>query len=172
MLLNSSSSSLSAGAIRALRRAIGSPLAACPLGSTTASPTTSPLACLADTRTPGWISVQGTGRSIPAAGNFTRLTLTLLVGGSMPGVWGGYNCYSTSRQGLRGLANGSTYGYEVSTFGDAGYNIYWGKLTFGPIVAMQYTTAHISGFTENGSLVPLDLQGILACPIGSCVCQK
>jgi autotransporter-associated beta strand protein/predicted outer membrane repeat protein len=73
------------------------------------------------------------------------------------GVWGGYNSYSTSRQSLLGRVNGSTEGYEFSTFGDAGYNIYWGKLTFGPIVAMQYTTAHISGFTEHGSLVPLDI---------------
>jgi outer membrane autotransporter protein len=73
------------------------------------------------------------------------------------GAWGGYNSYSTSRQALFGRANGSTDGYEVSTFGDAGYNIYCGNLTFGPIVSMQYTTAHISGFTEHGSLVPLDI---------------
>jgi fibronectin-binding autotransporter adhesin len=73
------------------------------------------------------------------------------------GAWGGYNSYSTSRHTLLGLANGSTEGYEVSTFGDAGYNIYCGNLTFGPIVSMQYTTAHISGFTEHGSLVPLDI---------------
>jgi outer membrane autotransporter protein len=73
------------------------------------------------------------------------------------GAWGGYNSYSTSRQGLFGLANGSTDGYEVSSFGDAGYNIYCGNLTFGPIVSMQYTTAHISGFTEHGSMVPLDI---------------
>jgi outer membrane lipase/esterase len=73
------------------------------------------------------------------------------------GVWGGYNSYSTSRQALLGLANGSADGYEVSTFGDAGYNIYCGNLSFGPIVSMQYTTAHVSGFTERGSLVPLDI---------------
>ena len=48
-------------------------------------------------------------------------------------------------------------GYEVSTFGDAGYNGYCGNLTFGPIVSMQYTTAHLSGFSEHGSLVPLDI---------------
>src|SRR6516165_3826983 len=55
------------------------------------------------------------------------------------------------------LAGPSRDGYEVSTFGDSGYNINCGSLTFGPIVAMQYTTAHISGFTEHGSLVPLDI---------------
>jgi outer membrane autotransporter protein len=73
------------------------------------------------------------------------------------GVWGGYNSYSTSRQALLGPANGSTDGYEFSTFGDAGYNIQCGDLSFGPVVGMQYTTAHIGGFTEHGSLVPLDV---------------
>jgi uncharacterized protein YhjY with autotransporter beta-barrel domain len=55
------------------------------------------------------------------------------------------------------LAGPSRDGYEVSTFGDSGYNINCGSLTFGPIVSMQYTTAPISGFTEHGSLVPLDI---------------
>jgi len=73
------------------------------------------------------------------------------------GVWGGYNSYSTSRQALLGPANGSTNGYEVSTFGDAGYDIHCGNLTFGPIVAMQYTTVHIGSFSEHGSLVPLNV---------------
>ena len=73
------------------------------------------------------------------------------------GIWGGYNSYSTSRQALLGPANGSTNGYEVSTFGDAGYDIHCGNLTFGPVVSMQYTTVHIDSFTEHGSLVPLNI---------------
>jgi outer membrane autotransporter protein len=73
------------------------------------------------------------------------------------GVWGGYNSYSTSRQAILGLANGSTNGYEVSTFGDAGYDIHCGNLTFGPVVSMQYTTVHIDSFSEHGSLVPLNV---------------
>jgi autotransporter-associated beta strand protein len=72
-------------------------------------------------------------------------------------VWGGYNSYSTSRQALLGLANGSTDGYEISTFCEAGYNFHCGNLVWGPLVAMQYTDAHVSGFSENGSLVPLDV---------------
>ena len=71
------------------------------------------------------------------------------------GIWGGYNSYSTSRQALLGPANGSTSGYEFSTFGDAGYDFHCGDLTFGPIVSMQYTDVHVNGFSENGSLVPL-----------------
>jgi outer membrane autotransporter protein len=73
------------------------------------------------------------------------------------GIWGGYNSYSTSRQALLGQANGSTSGYEFSTFGDAGYDFHCGDLTFGPIVSMQYTDVHVNGFSENGSLVPLDI---------------
>jgi outer membrane autotransporter protein len=72
-------------------------------------------------------------------------------------VWGGYNSYSTSRQALLGPANGSTDGYEISTFGEAGYNFHCGDLVWRPLVAMQYTDAHVSGFTEHGSLVPLDI---------------
>ena len=73
------------------------------------------------------------------------------------GVWGGYNSYSTSRRALLGPANGSTDGYEISTFGEAGYNFHCGDLTWGPLVAMQYTDVHVSGFSEHGSLVPLDI---------------
>jgi outer membrane autotransporter protein len=73
------------------------------------------------------------------------------------GAWGGYNSYDTSRPGLLGNANGSSDGYEVSTFGDAGYDIHLGNLTFGPVVSMQYTTAQVNSFLEHGSLVPLDI---------------
>ena len=72
-------------------------------------------------------------------------------------VWGGGNSYSTSRQALLGLANGSTDGYEISTFGEAGYNFHCGDLVWEPLVAMQYTDAHVSGFSEHGSLIPLDI---------------
>jgi outer membrane autotransporter protein len=73
------------------------------------------------------------------------------------GGYGGYNSYDTSRAGLLGNATASPNGYEISTFGDAGYDIHWGNLTFGPVVSMQWTTAHINGFTEQGSLVPLHI---------------
>ena len=74
-------------------------------------------------------------------------------------AWAGYNSFSTSRQALAGTANGSSNGYEVSTFGDAGYDFHCGDLASGPTVSMQYTTAHISGFGETGSLVPLNIHG-------------
>ena len=63
----------------------------------------------------------------------------------------------TSRQAVLGPANGSTDGYEISTFGEAGYSFHCGDLTWAPLVAMQYTDVHVSGFSEQGSLVPLDI---------------
>jgi len=74
-------------------------------------------------------------------------------------VWGGGNSYSTSRQALAGQANGETDGWELSTFGDAGYDFHYGDLSFGPTVSMQYTDVHISGFGEHGSMVPLNIHG-------------
>jgi uncharacterized protein with beta-barrel porin domain len=74
-------------------------------------------------------------------------------------VWGGGNSYSTSRQAVAGQASGETDGYEISTFGDAGYDFHCGDLSFGPTVSMQYTDVHLSGFGEHGSLIPLDIHG-------------
>jgi len=72
-------------------------------------------------------------------------------------VWGGGNSYSTSRQAVAGQANGETDGWELSTFGDAGYDFHCGDLSFGPTISMQYTDVHLSGFGEHGSLVPLNI---------------
>ena len=74
-------------------------------------------------------------------------------------VWGGGTSYSTSRQALLGPANGSTDGWLISTYGEAGYDLHCGPLAYGPYVLMQYTDVHVSGFSENGSLVPLDIHG-------------
>ena len=75
------------------------------------------------------------------------------------GAWGGGSDDSTSRQALAGTANGSTNGWEVSTYGEAGKDFQCGNLLFGPTLAMQYTNVHVSGFGENGSLVPLNIHG-------------
>jgi outer membrane autotransporter protein len=55
------------------------------------------------------------------------------------------------------MANGETSGWEASTFGEAGYDLHYGDLAFGPTVSMQYTSVHLNGFGENGSLVPLQI---------------
>jgi outer membrane autotransporter protein len=74
------------------------------------------------------------------------------------GVYAGGNSYDTSRGELTNtLANGSTSGYEVSTFVGTGYDFHFGDLSLGPVFAAQYTTVHIDGFTERGSVLPLNI---------------
>jgi outer membrane autotransporter protein len=74
------------------------------------------------------------------------------------GIYAGGNSYDTSRNELTNtLANGSTSGYEVSTFVDTGYDFHFGDLSVGPVFAAQYTNVHIDGFTERGSFLPLNI---------------
>jgi outer membrane autotransporter protein len=70
-------------------------------------------------------------------------------------TYGGYNSYSSSRQGLLGSANGSTSGGEFSTWTESGYQFHFGNLTVGPMAALQYTLVDVNGFNESGSLLPL-----------------
>jgi outer membrane autotransporter protein len=74
-------------------------------------------------------------------------------------VYVGHNSYDTSRQTLlRGSpANGSTSGYEVSTFVDTGYDFHFGNLSVGPVFSAQYTNVHVDSFTEHGSFLPLNI---------------
>jgi outer membrane autotransporter protein len=72
-------------------------------------------------------------------------------------IYGGYNNYNSSRSALQGLASGNTEGAELSTFLSAGYDFHFGHLIVGPVGALQYTYAHIDGFSENGSLAPMQI---------------
>src|SRR5580704_7080217 len=73
-------------------------------------------------------------------------------------IYAGHNSYNSSRSGLDGLANGNTGGTELSTFLSGGYDFHFGPLTVGPIGALQYTYANVSGFSENGSLAPMQIE--------------
>jgi outer membrane autotransporter protein len=73
-------------------------------------------------------------------------------------AYAGHNSYNSSRSGLDGSANGNTGGTEWSTFLSGGYDFHFGPLTVGPIAALQYTYANVSGFSENGSLAPMQVQ--------------
>jgi outer membrane autotransporter protein len=72
-------------------------------------------------------------------------------------AYGGYNSYSTSRAALLGNANGSTDSGEFSTWTEAGYDFHFGDFTVRPLGALQYTLVHLDGFTEKGSLLPLQI---------------
>jgi outer membrane autotransporter protein len=72
-------------------------------------------------------------------------------------AYGGHNTYDSSRANLGGMATGSTEGAEWSAFISGGYDFHFAQLTVGPIAALQYTDVQVDGFTERGSLAPLQI---------------
>jgi outer membrane autotransporter protein len=84
------------------------------------------------------------------AGYFSR---GLYIDGA---VFGGGDSFNTSRAALLGgNATGSSNGYVFSSFIAGGYDFHIGQLTIGPTAALQYSSAEINGFSENGSIAPL-----------------
>jgi outer membrane autotransporter protein len=74
-------------------------------------------------------------------------------------AFGGYNSYDTRRSAVQGQARGDTDGGEVNALFGAGYDFKAGGLTFGPTASFNYTYVGMNGFTEHGSLAPLDVHG-------------
>jgi outer membrane autotransporter protein len=72
-------------------------------------------------------------------------------------IYGGHNNYDSNRSSLGGLANGGTEGAEWSAFISGGYDFHFGPLTVGPIASLQYTDVGIDGFSEKGSLAPMQI---------------
>ena len=74
-------------------------------------------------------------------------------------ISGGFNDYDTVRTGLQDLpVRGSTNGAELNGLFAIGYDFRFGCLNVGPIMTVQYTYINIEGFTETGSLAPLEIQ--------------
>jgi len=71
-------------------------------------------------------------------------------------VTGGPSGYDTHRTALLGSANGSTDGGNLSVLVAAGYDWKKGGLSIGPTANFQYTYVGLSGFTESGSIAPLN----------------
>jgi len=71
---------------------------------------------------------------------------------------GGLNSYNTRRQGLQGLAKGSTDGIEWNGLLGGGYDWHDGSWSYGPQLVVQYMSAGINPFTEKGSLAPLHIE--------------
>ncbi len=74
-------------------------------------------------------------------------------------VGGGYSSYDSHRHGLDGFANGNTDGANFDASLAGGYDFKAGVLIFGPTASLAYTYSDISGFRENGSLAPLQING-------------
>jgi outer membrane autotransporter protein len=73
------------------------------------------------------------------------------------GIYGGYETYDSARGGLGGLASGSTHGAEWSAFASTGYDFRLAQLSLGPIASLQSTYVDIHGFSEQGSLAPMQI---------------
>ena len=73
-------------------------------------------------------------------------------------VGGGYNYFDTRRASVGGYAVGSTEGYELDALLGSGYDFKFDRLTLGPVASLQYTYVNIGGFTESGSLAPMQIE--------------
>ncbi|HEY5039576.1 MAG TPA: autotransporter domain-containing protein, partial [bacterium] len=86
-------------------------------------------------------------------------------------VDGGMNSYKTSRAGYGGTAQASPQGIQYG--GQLGFGYDWQveDLTLGPFASGQYTYVQLNGFSEQGSLAPLNLpaqgQGSLLSDLGA-----
>ena len=72
-------------------------------------------------------------------------------------IYGGHNNYDSSRSNLGGFSTGGTEGAEWSAFMSGGYDFHFGPLTIGPVASLQYTYVNVDGFSEKGSLAPLQI---------------
>jgi uncharacterized protein YhjY with autotransporter beta-barrel domain len=70
----------------------------------------------------------------------------------------GYDYYDTRRAAVSGNAYGSTGGPEVDGYLAAGYDVKCNRLTFGPVLSVQYIYVGVHSFDESGSLSPLHLE--------------
>ena len=69
---------------------------------------------------------------------------------------GGYH-YDSKRAALGGIASGNTDGYEVDTMLGGGYVLKYHDFTISPLAEAHYTYDDINGFTETGSMAPLQI---------------
>jgi outer membrane autotransporter protein len=72
-------------------------------------------------------------------------------------VNGGYNSYDMKRSALQGTARGDTDGGELNVLVGTGYDWKIGALQIGPTAAFNYTLVGMDGYTERGSLAPLEI---------------
>jgi outer membrane autotransporter protein len=107
----------------------------------------------------------GTGTDLPNSGRiFVNSGTVGLYGTYFQGgfyvdtaVSGGYNGYDSRRSGFGGDARGSTDGGQLDVLFATGYDFKFGSLTIGPTATFQYTDVKIDGFSERGSLAPLNV---------------
>jgi outer membrane autotransporter protein len=95
--------------------------------------------------------------SVSADAGRLGLYATVFAGGfyADAAVTGGYGAYDMRRSGVQGSAYGSSEAGELDVYVGAGYDFKFGGLSVGPFANFQYTYVDMDGFTEHGSLAPL-----------------
>ncbi len=71
---------------------------------------------------------------------------------------GGFNSYDIKREGLGGTTRGETDGGEFTGLLSGGYDVKSGPLAWGPYFEGQYAYVGYGGFTERGSVAPLEIE--------------
>ena len=99
------------------------------------------------------------GGSVLVNGGKLGVYATTFIGGWYADVAapGGLNGYDTKRSALQGTARGSTNGGELNVLVGTGYDWKIGALSIGPTATFNYTLVGINGYTETGSLAPLNI---------------
>lgn len=68
----------------------------------------------------------------------------------------GHNSYDTRRASLLGFAEGNADGWQLNSMLNAGYDMRSGNWILSPNASVSYTRVTLDGFTETGSMTPLN----------------
>jgi len=112
--------------------------------------------------TAGYANTTTTGRRNGSveidSGDFSAYATAFNQGFFVNGVLGGASSnYTVRRESLSGLTHGDTTGMNFHALLGGGYSYSCEGFSGGPIASLRYSTVQIDGFSENGSLAPLDI---------------
>ena len=112
--------------------------------------------------TVGYANTTTTGRGNGSvgidSGDFSAYATAFNQGFFVNGVLGGASSnYTVRRESLEGLTHSDTTGMNFHALLGGGYSYSCEGFSGGPIASLRYSTVQIDGFSENGSLAPLDI---------------
>ncbi len=112
--------------------------------------------------TAGYANTSSNGRgdgSVKIDSGKAGLYATVFDGGFYvnSALGGGINSYNTKRDTLGGISRGDADGNDFNALLGTGYTYQRDGLSTGPTASMRYSWVGIDGFTEHGSLAPLQV---------------
>lgn len=111
----------------------------------------------------GYANTNTTGRGDGSvdidSGNLAAYATAFSDGFYANGILGiGSSDYSARRESLGGIAHGDTSGLNFTALLGGGYSFTQGGFSAGPIASVRYVGVQIDGFSERGSLAPLEIR--------------